>query len=129
MLARRGAALSLEALSGLGRADDVRKALPLADAAARHAALALAVAHGQTAVVDLLLDDGENPDRYNPIGYHGHSTPLHQAVAGDQIEVVKLLAERGARLDIRDTIYDGTPLDWALYLKKDAIAAYLSSHH
>jgi hypothetical protein len=29
--------------------------------------------------------------------------------------VVRLLVERGARMDIRDTIWQGTPLDWALY--------------
>jgi peptide-methionine (S)-S-oxide reductase len=39
--------------------------------------------------------------------------------------MVKFLAEHGARLDIRDTIWDGTPLGWAEYLKQDEIAAYL----
>jgi ankyrin repeat protein len=125
MLARRGASLGFEALAGLGRLDEVRSGLPAADAAARHAALALATQHGHTAVVRLLLDAGEDPSRYNPIGYHSHSTPLHQAVASDHLDVVKLLVERGARLDIRDRDYDGTPLDWAIYLKKDAIADYL----
>lgn len=125
VLARRGASLSFEALAGLGRLDEVRTAVPVADSAARHAALALAAQHGQTPIVQIFLDAGEDPNRYNPPGYHGHSTPLHQAVAGGHIDVVKLLVERGARLDIRDTIYDGTPLDWALYLKKDAIAAFL----
>ena len=124
-LARRGASLDFEALAGLGRVGEVRAALPTALPAARHAALALAAEHGQTRVVELLLDAGEDPNRYNPVGYHGHSTPLHQAVAANHLEVVKLLVERGARLDIRDTIYDGTPLYWAIYLKKDAIAAYL----
>jgi ankyrin repeat protein len=127
VLAKRGASLPFEALAGLGREDDVRSALPHADGAARHAALALAAQHGQTPVVQLLLDAGEEPNRYNPIGYHGHSTPLHQAVAADQRDVVNLLAERGARLDIRDTLYDGTPLDWAVYLKKQAIADDLRS--
>ena len=125
VLAKRGASLSFEALAGLGRLDELRNALPSADAAARHAALALAAQHGQTAVVAILLDAGEDPNRYNPIGHHAHSTPLHQAVAADQLDVVKLLADRGARLDIRDTIYDGTPLDWAIHLKKEAIAEVL----
>jgi ankyrin repeat protein len=127
VLAKRGASLDFQALAGLGRVNDVRNALPHADGAARHAALALAAQHGQTPVVQLLLDAGEDPNRYNPIGYHAHSTPLHQAVAADQRDVVNLLAERGARLDIRDTIYDGTPLDWAIYLKKQAIADDLRS--
>src|SRR5689334_19790737 len=103
VLARRGAALSFEALAGLGRADEVRNALPAADAASRHAALALAAQHGQTAVVQTLLDAGEDPNRFNAVGYHAHSTPMHQAVAANHLDVVKLLAERGARLDIRDT--------------------------
>jgi hypothetical protein len=29
--------------------------------------------------------------------------------------VVRLLVARGARLDIRDTIWNGTPLGWALH--------------
>jgi hypothetical protein len=29
--------------------------------------------------------------------------------------VVRLLVERGARLDLRDTVWQGTPLGWALY--------------
>jgi hypothetical protein len=41
--------------------------------------------------------------------------------------VVRLLVERGARLDIRDTVYDGTPLDWANYGQKTAIAESLAS--
>jgi hypothetical protein len=28
---------------------------------------------------------------------------------------VRLLVERGARLDIRDTIWHGTPLGWAIH--------------
>src|SRR5438046_1540777 len=75
--------------------------------------------------VRLLLDAGEDPNRYNPDGFHSHSTPLHQAVCAGHAEVVKLLAERGARLDIRDSIYQGTPLDWASYCEKSAIAVYL----
>lgn len=54
----------------------------------------------------LMAVTGEDPSRYNPAGYHAHSTPLHQE------EVVRLLADRGARSDIRDTVYFATPLDW-----------------
>ena len=34
-------------------------------------------------------------------------------------------SERGARLDIRDTLFEGTPLGWAEYLGQQAIAEYL----
>ena len=122
-LVRRGAKVEgIAAAAGLGREDDVARLLPGADAGGRHAALALAAQHGHATVVALLLDAGEDPSRYNPDGFHSHSTPLHQAVWADHAGVVRLLVDRGARLDLRDTIYDGTPLGWALYGKRDTIA-------
>jgi hypothetical protein len=39
--------------------------------------------------------------------------------------VVRLLVERGARLDIKDTIHEGTPLGWAEYGGRQEIAEYL----
>ena len=56
---------------------------------------------------------------------YSHATALHHAVWSGSIETVKVLVEAGAKLDIKDTIYDGTPLGWAEYGKKDEIAAYL----
>jgi peptide-methionine (S)-S-oxide reductase len=41
------------------------------------------------------------------------------------MDVVRLLVDRGARLDIEDTIYKATPLGWAIYGKHAAIANYL----
>ena len=95
--------------------DDAARLLPSADGEARHRALSLAAQHGHSEVVRLLLDAGEDPNRYNLEGNHAHSTPLHQAVLTGSEAVVRLLVERGARLDIRDTIWQGTPLGWALY--------------
>jgi len=40
-------------------------------------------------------------------------------------DMVRLFVERGARLDIRDTIYQSTPLGWAIYGERTAIAEYL----
>ncbi len=101
--------------------------LSSATAEDRHRALALAAQLGHTEVVRLLLDAGEDPNRYNPEGHHTHSTPLHQAVWAGHDEVVRLLVERGARLDIRDTIYQGTPLGWAEYGGRTEIAGWLRS--
>jgi peptide-methionine (S)-S-oxide reductase len=39
--------------------------------------------------------------------------------------VVRLLVERGARLDIQDTIYRGTPLGWAIHGGQTGIEQYL----
>src|SRR5262245_6829373 len=125
-LARRGTRVDdVAAAAGLGLAEETARLLPRADNSSKHAALALAAQHGHAAVVELLLDAGEDPNRYNPDGYHGHSTPLHQAVWSNHMAMVRLLVERGARLDIQDTIYHGTPLGWAIYGGRAEIAAYL----
>ena len=96
-----------------------------ASAEERHRALALAAQHGHVEVVRLLLDAGEDPDRYNPQGHHAHSTPLHQAAGSGHEAVVRLLVERGARLDIKDTLYDGTPRGWAEHGGRRHVAEYL----
>jgi len=99
--------------------------LPAAGGEDRHRALALAAQHGHADIVRLLLDAGEDPNRYNPDGNHAHSTPLHQAVLAGHDAVVRLLVERGARLDIQDTIYHGTALGWAIYGGQTEIQKYL----
>ena len=125
-LAKRGAALDIiAAVAGLGRLEDTARLLPDADSQSRHIALALAGQHGHADIVRLLLDAGEDPSRYNPDGFHPHSTPLHQAVWSNHADVVRLLVERGARLDVRDTVYQGTPLDWAIYGGRTASVEYL----
>jgi ankyrin repeat protein len=125
-LARRGAPVdNIAAAAGLGRSADVARLLPGADSESRHKALALAAQLGQAEIVHLLLDSGEEPNRYNPDGLHSHSTPLHQAVCANHLNVVKVLVERGARPDMRDTLYEGTALGWALHCQKPAIADYL----
>jgi ankyrin repeat protein len=115
VLAERRARIGLPEAAGLGLLDDAARMLPSADAEARHRALSLAAQHGHAEIVGILLDAGEDPNRYNLDGNHAHSTPLHQAVLADHEAVVRLLIAHGARLDIRDTIWQGTPLGWALY--------------
>jgi ankyrin repeat protein len=128
-LVRRGARVeTLGAAAGLGRVDEVRRLLMDANPEDRHRALALSSQHGQVDIVRLLLDAGEDPNRYNPEGSHAHSTPLHQAIAAGHEAIVRLLVERGARLDIKDSIYQGTPLGWARYCDQPKIAAYLRAN-
>jgi ankyrin repeat protein len=125
-LARRGAPVkNIAATAGLGRLTETTHLLPSADRESRHFALALAAQLGHVEVVRLLLDAEEDPNRYNPDGLHSHSTPLHQAVHANHTDIVKLLVERGARLDIRDKIYQGTPLGWSIHCQRPAIVEYL----
>jgi len=72
-----------------------------------------------------LLDAGEDPNRFNPVGGHSHSTPLHQAAGNGHLEVVKLLVQRGAKLDVKDILFGGTPAGWANYAGKKDVEAYL----
>src|SRR5207237_2999667 len=116
------------AAAGMGGFDQTRQLLTGATGDDRHRALDLDVQQGHVDIAGMLLDAGEDPTRYNPKGTHAHSTPLHQAVAAGHEAVVRLLIERGARLDMKDTIYQGTPLGWAVYCGQPAIADRLRAH-
>ncbi len=125
-LAKRGARIDdVAPAAGLGRLEDAERLLPDADAESRHRALALAAMHGYAEIVRLLLDTGEDPDRYNPDGFHSHATPLHHAAVAGHEAVVRLMADRGASLSIKDTIYHGTPLGWAEHGGQTEIAQFL----
>jgi len=124
-LLRRGARLTLPVAAALGRIDDLRRMLPAANAEERHLAFALAAQYGYAEIVKLLLDAGEEPDRFNPVGGHSHATALHQAAGNGMLEVVKLLVERGARTDIKDILFGGTPLGWAKHEHRKEVEAYL----
>ncbi len=124
-LLERGARIDLTAAAGLGRHEDFRRLLPGARPEERHRALAAASQFGHAGLVRLLLDAGEDPNRYNSAGFHAHSTPLHQAALAGYEEIVRLLVERGARLDMRDLLWNGTPADWAHHGGKTQIEAWL----
>ncbi|MBV8830045.1 MAG: ankyrin repeat domain-containing protein [Acidobacteriaceae bacterium] len=127
-LIRRHARLDLPVAAALGRVDDCRRLLASSDGQERHRAFAFAAQFGHGEIVRLLLDAGEDPSRYNPPGAHSHSTPLHQAALAGHYEVVTLLVERGARLDMKDTIWQGTPEAWAEHAGKAGLAKYLRAH-
>ena len=127
-LIARGARVDLPVAAALGTIEDFRRLLPAADSRDRHHALAFASQFGHVAIVRLLLDAGEAPNRYNPVGAHSHSTPLHQAALAGHAELVHLLVERGARLDLQDILWHATPADWARHAGRTEIEAYLRSH-
>ena len=124
-LIRWGASADLPILAALGKTEEFLRHLPLSDSDQRHLALALATQYGHTEIVRALLDAGEDPNRYNPPGSHSHSTPLHQAALAGHLGVVKLLVERGARLDTKDVTWQGTPADWAQHEGRTEVESYL----
>lgn len=124
-LIQRGVRIDLPVAAALGRIDDFRRLLPASSAEERHLAMALAAQYGHVEIVRVLLDAGEDPNRYNPVGGHSHATPLHQAAGAGNLEMVRLLVERGARLDLKDVLWHGTPADWAGHEGKTEIEEYL----
>ena len=120
-----GAPLDLPLTAALGETKEFGRLLPAASASQRHGALALAAQFGHAGIVGLLLDAGEDPDRYNPPGGHSHGTPLHQAAWHGHTDVVRLFVERGARLDLPDMLWNGTPADWAAHAGHQTLEAFL----
>jgi peptide-methionine (S)-S-oxide reductase len=85
--------------------------------------LALAVINDQVESARLALEAGADVNAFLPI--HEHSTALHQAVLTDDLELIALLVSHGARRDIRDTVWNGTPLDWAIHENRPRSRAFL----
>ena len=120
-----GARIELPVAAALGRAEDARRLLDATSGEDRHLALSLAADFGYMEMVRSLLATGENPNRYNPVGGHSHTTPLHQAAGKGHEEVVRLLVKRGARTGLKDILWQATPADWAQHAGKPEIAAVL----
>ncbi|HSC05124.1 MAG TPA: hypothetical protein VLC49_17460 [Solirubrobacteraceae bacterium] len=87
--------------------------------------LALAVINDQVESARVALEAGADVNAFLPI--HEHSTALHQAVLTDDPELIALLISHGARRDIKDTVWDGTPLDWAIHEERPRARAFLEA--
>ena len=124
-LMQHGAKIDLPIAAALGLAKDFEKLVGTASPEGRHLALAVAVQFNHADIVQRLLEAGEDPSRYNPLGGHSHGTPLHHAAGGGYMAVVRLLVAHGARLDLKDMLWHGTPADWAAHEGKTEVEAYL----
>ncbi|HLL90697.1 MAG TPA: ankyrin repeat domain-containing protein, partial [Tepidisphaeraceae bacterium] len=120
-----GVLMSAAIAAGLGRVDELARLLPAATADERQAALSMAVINARTEAARLCLDAGADANALLLV--HVHSTPLHHATLHDHVELLELLVAHGAKLDARDTLWNSTPLGWAVHEKKPAAEAYLRS--
>jgi hypothetical protein len=120
-LINRGGKLTLAAAVCLERMDDIGRLAAVAGPGEKLTALTAAAFYGKAGMIRLLLELGADPNGYpeNNSGFHSHATPLHQAVYSGSVDAVKLLVEAGARLDVPDKIYSGTPLGWAYHMQTD----------
>lgn len=123
MLLESGLAMTAPIAAALGSDDRLRDLLGTASPEDRQMALGLAVINRRFEATRLCLDAGADANAFLPA--HAHSTPLHQAVLHDDIDLMKLLMDRGARIDTPDTAWNSTPLGWATYMKRQKAEAYL----
>jgi ankyrin repeat protein len=82
-----------------------------------------AVSKGDLAIVRRLLAAGADPNAFGP---YAHAA-LHAACIQGKLPMIRLLLSRGARLDLRDREYHGTPLGWAQHFHHPAAARLLRS--
>jgi ankyrin repeat protein len=116
-LADLGAPLGLESAAALGRLDVLRRYF---DGDAQRAepsrqqiesAFLYACGYGSIDAARFLLDRGVDPGARDDEG----QTALHWAAWSPQIDVTKLLLQRGAPVDAKDQRFHATPLDVALW--------------
>lgn len=116
-----GGEITLTTALLLGRTIAIDRLFDNADDTAKLTALTAAAFYGKATLIKYLLDKGVDPNGYPPSdsGFHSHATPLHQAVSAVSLEGVQLLTGAGARLDQQDKLFDGTPMDWAVYMRNE----------
>ncbi|MEM9883430.1 MAG: ankyrin repeat domain-containing protein [Planctomycetota bacterium] len=93
-------------------------------------ALERAARYGHAAVVSRLCSvdgAGLDPGGFNPEapGYDGRCTPLHLAAYHGHLETARVLVRCGANHKVRDTMWNGTPRDWAKHGGHGEVAAWL----
>jgi ankyrin repeat protein len=125
MLLGRGVILTAPMAAGLGRTSELATLLNDASPDERQAALGTAVINKRLAAARLCLEAGADPNAFLPV--HRHSTPLHQAAANDDVDMLKLLIAHGGHAAARDTLWHGTPLAWAVHTRKPKSEAFLRS--
>jgi len=117
-LADLGAPLDLESAAALGHIDVLRSYFDQGDAAKFESdrqqiesALLYACGYGSLETAKFLLDHGVNAGAHDDQG----QTTLHWAAWTPQVDVIRLLLERGAPIDAKDRRFHATPLDTALW--------------
>lgn len=112
-LVARGMRLTAPVAAALGRTDALPELLAAATQADIEAALDLAVINRQTESVRMALTAGATVNRRS--SQHRHSNPIHQAALNDNTDILDLLADAGADLNVIDDLWDGVPWGWAIH--------------
>lgn len=115
-LLEAGARLTAPAAAATGDIAALAAQLPSLSADERLECLAAAVIHRRhDSARAVLAAGGFDVSAFLPPGMHPHSTALHQAEGNGDARMARLLVDAGARTDLPDRIFGGTPADWARY--------------
>lgn len=123
LLLKRGAPITPAIAASFGRTAELVKLLASATTQERQDAFGLAVINRQVEAARACVDAGA--DINAPLPVHKHSRALHQAAINNDIAMLELLTERGADLQARDLLWNGTPLGWAAHNGKGEAEAFL----
>ena len=123
-LLNRGAPLTLASALHFGRWAEADELVKAAEQEEKQFSLTLSALNGRAQAVQRMIGYGADINR-PARDLYSHGTPLHHAVWSGSLETVQLLIEAGARTDIQDTAYGGTPLGWADYGDRKVIGDYL----
>lgn len=125
-LLARGGVYDLATAVGLDDADGASRLAAGATASQLYVALVVAAFFGKPKLIKNLLAAGAivngKGSREDFGGFHSHASPLHQAVTSGSLEAVRWLVEAGADLGALDAVYQGTPLEWAKYMREEEAA-------
>jgi len=110
-LADLGAPLDLESAAALGHIDVLRSYFDQSDGAKLESGLLYACGYGSLETARFLLDHGVDAAAHDDQG----QTALHWAAWTPQVDVVRLLLERGASVEAKDYRFHATALDTALW--------------
>lgn len=108
-LANHGFRIDMEAAAGLGRLDRVTSLFDDAPKDQRERALCWACEYGRKGAAQFLLEH-----KVSGRALVSGQTPLHWAVLGGHIDIIRLLLSHGADLEAKNT-YGGTALGQALW--------------
>jgi ankyrin repeat protein len=118
-----GQPMSVLLAAALGADEQLSDVLQTASSEDVQTAFGLAVINQHARAAKLALDAGADVDAFLPV--HAHMTALHQAAQHDDVALIELLLEHGARTDRRDTLWDATALGWATYMDRAAARCML----
>jgi ankyrin repeat protein len=103
-------------LESRGARPPVPPSLPALDPAAE---LMLAVQRDRADLVRDLLDRGVSPDATS--AEHGDDRPLHTAAYWGSVAAARVLLDRGAEVDPRESSYGATPLGFAVWAQRQGM--------